>query len=400
MLRFGGWHRSHWRVRNAPPHDTDVSWRHRCSFPILHTLDRRARAHTTIANPQNSGPIRTFSLPPPTPPALSTSAIRSPQRAAAVSPPCAHTRNAAYRVDVATPPRHSFPLRHSTTSSSSTCPFPSSLFSVLRSLFSSLHSATRPLATVPLLTFQPDAATSDAILQSIAADYSLSLTDIAAKHNTTIEALTAWLTRDDIDERLTAIESACARRARLTAANHLPAVAHVAKQALEEASDVLRLPPTTAPSVPSRSASAPPNPRAKPPRSCSASPTSPPAPAASATTPRRPLRARLRPRHRSQSLRPRTRTRRGCPPQPPTATLPHQKPCCSPRWLPSLPPRYRPPRWCLHLSQRVRHPRQSPPRSPRRSHRTRSTCHPAPRSSQAIAPYPPRSLTNSARNKN
>ncbi len=96
---------------------------------------------------------------------------------------------------------------------------------------------------MPLQPFQPDAATTDAILQSIAADYSLSLTDIAAQHQTTIEALTAWLTREDIDERLTAIESACARRARLTAANHLPAVAHVAKQALEEASDVLRLPP-------------------------------------------------------------------------------------------------------------------------------------------------------------
>ncbi len=92
-------------------------------------------------------------------------------------------------------------------------------------------------------SFNPDPATADAILQSIAAEYSLSLTDIANQHNTTIEALTAWLTREDIDERLTAIESACARRARLTAANHLPAVAHVAKQALEEASDVLRLPP-------------------------------------------------------------------------------------------------------------------------------------------------------------
>ncbi len=96
---------------------------------------------------------------------------------------------------------------------------------------------------MPTSPFNPDPATTDALLQSIAADYSLSLTDIAAQHNTTIEALTAWLTRDDIDERLTAIESACARRARLTAANHLPAVAHVAKQALEEASDVLRLPP-------------------------------------------------------------------------------------------------------------------------------------------------------------
>ncbi len=41
---------------------------------------------------------------------------------------------------------------------------------------------------MPLITFQPDAATTDAILQAIAAEYSLSLTDIAAQHNTTIEA--------------------------------------------------------------------------------------------------------------------------------------------------------------------------------------------------------------------
>ncbi len=171
----------------------------------------------------------------PTPPALSTSAPEpaptrrrrlTPVRTSAQRRPSGRRRRASTPFFLPPPLRHSAtqPLNHSTT----------------RPLD---HSPIRPLAPVPTSSFNPDPATSDAILQSIAADYSLSLTDFAAQHNTTIEALTAWLTREDIDERLSAIESACARRARLTAANHLPAVAHVAKQALEEASDVLRLPP-------------------------------------------------------------------------------------------------------------------------------------------------------------
>ncbi len=217
----------------------------------------RAHAHHVPAHPPRHPPTflsRLQPLPPSPFPHRNP-----PQPAAPVSPLCAHPRNAADGVDASTPLRHSASLRHFATSVLRS-PF-SVLFtllrhfatSVLRSPFSVLcslhsspplrHSATRPLDHLTTISFNPDPATTDAILQAIAADYSLSLTDIANQHNTTIEALTAWLTREDIDERLTAIESACARRARLTAANHLPAVAHVAKQALEEASDVLRLPP-------------------------------------------------------------------------------------------------------------------------------------------------------------
>ncbi len=193
------------------------------------------RAHNNSALPVHAQQHRTLSRPLPTPPIRSTSAIRSPKpgfrRLAPVRTP-AQRRPSGRRRRALLPHFTTPPLDH----------FCSPL-SVLCSLFSSLCSATRPLDHLTTISFNPDPATADAILQSIAAEYSLSLTDIAAQHNTTIEVLTAWLTREDIDERLSAIESACARRARLTAANHLPAVAHVAKQALEEASDVLRLPP-------------------------------------------------------------------------------------------------------------------------------------------------------------
>ncbi|MFN0011596.1 MAG: hypothetical protein ACKVS8_08125 [Phycisphaerales bacterium] len=59
-------------------------------------------------------------------------------------------------------------------------------------------------------------------LLSASLDPSLSLLDIAAAHNLTLDQLTAWMARPDVAEQLAALHSAAALRVRIVAANHLP----------------------------------------------------------------------------------------------------------------------------------------------------------------------------------
>ncbi|HEX8875564.1 MAG TPA: hypothetical protein VF777_02370 [Phycisphaerales bacterium] len=80
-----------------------------------------------------------------------------------------------------------------------------------------------PSSPVPL--FSPDETTAAAIINDFAAQ-DLTLRDIADNYETTLESLTLWLARPDIKERLFALESACAARARLVVANNLAAIAN------------------------------------------------------------------------------------------------------------------------------------------------------------------------------
>ncbi|MBY0111343.1 MAG: hypothetical protein K2Y21_00870 [Phycisphaerales bacterium] len=86
------------------------------------------------------------------------------------------------------------------------------------------------------LHFNPSAATAATIINELASN-EITLLDIADRHETTLEALTLWMIRPDIAERLSALEYACARRARLTVANNLNAIANTLLHLLAEAKD-------------------------------------------------------------------------------------------------------------------------------------------------------------------
>jgi hypothetical protein len=66
------------------------------------------------------------------------------------------------------------------------------------------------------------------------ADPDLSLRNLADAHGTTLDALTLFLAREDIAERIAAIEHLAARRARLIAATSLSAVAAALARIVEE----------------------------------------------------------------------------------------------------------------------------------------------------------------------
>ena len=74
------------------------------------------------------------------------------------------------------------------------------------------------------LPFNPPSNSIPAILDSLASSC-LSLLQIAHAHNTTLDALTTWMTRPDIAERLDELHLLAAQRARLVAAQHLAAAA-------------------------------------------------------------------------------------------------------------------------------------------------------------------------------
>ncbi len=81
-----------------------------------------------------------------------------------------------------------------------------------------------PSSPAPL-PFTPSDQTAAAILDDFAAQDE-TLRGIADKYSTTLESLTLWLARPDIKERIFALESACAARARLVVANNLAAIAN------------------------------------------------------------------------------------------------------------------------------------------------------------------------------
>ncbi|MCC6952305.1 MAG: hypothetical protein IT433_12785 [Phycisphaerales bacterium] len=86
----------------------------------------------------------------------------------------------------------------------------------------------------PRAPFSPDPAQTDALISAIASDFNSSLAGIAEEYNTTLESLTLWMTRPDIAERLDALQSACAARVRLVAANFLPLAVETLRSVLAD----------------------------------------------------------------------------------------------------------------------------------------------------------------------
>ena len=80
---------------------------------------------------------------------------------------------------------------------------------------------TNPFATLTTLhSFCPSPECTEGILTALS-DPDATLRDIATHFETTLEALTAWMKRDDIQERLDNLDSAIAARTRLLATNSL-----------------------------------------------------------------------------------------------------------------------------------------------------------------------------------
>jgi len=75
---------------------------------------------------------------------------------------------------------------------------------------------------MPTHDFNPAPHVADEILTDLATDPHASIAALAAKHHTTVAALTLWITRPDIDDRLAVFDSLFARRARLIATAMLP----------------------------------------------------------------------------------------------------------------------------------------------------------------------------------
>jgi hypothetical protein len=82
-------------------------------------------------------------------------------------------------------------------------------------------------------TFEPTPEAAEPIIRDLT-DPSIALTDVAARHNTSLEALILWLETPDTAARIDAIDSAVARRARLVATNYLPNVAQALARILDE----------------------------------------------------------------------------------------------------------------------------------------------------------------------
>ena len=88
----------------------------------------------------------------------------------------------------------------------------------------------------PDLTLPPCHSATWPLLASLL-DPSLSLLDIANKHNLTLEALAALLTRPDIAERVDELHILAAQRARLVASQHLAAAASALASILHVGND-------------------------------------------------------------------------------------------------------------------------------------------------------------------
>lgn len=84
--------------------------------------------------------------------------------------------------------------------------------------------------------FNPDPEATDRVLHDLSQP-NLSLLEVAEAHETSVQALTLFMARPDIAERLDTIDSAVSRRARHIAANHLGFGARTLATILEEYTD-------------------------------------------------------------------------------------------------------------------------------------------------------------------
>ncbi len=89
-----------------------------------------------------------------------------------------------------------------------------------------------PDITHPPRPFTPSPAQADTLLSELAAD-DLTLRDIAEQHNTSLDALNLWLMRPDIDARLAAMTTVCAKRTRLIASNRSVHIARILGRLLD-----------------------------------------------------------------------------------------------------------------------------------------------------------------------
>ncbi|MFA6046378.1 MAG: hypothetical protein WC718_15445, partial [Phycisphaerales bacterium] len=74
-----------------------------------------------------------------------------------------------------------------------------------------------------LTPFTPTREIADQVIDALGSPDN-TLREVASDFNTTVEALTLWMTRPDIADRLNAIHSAVTYRSRLIATNFLPGV--------------------------------------------------------------------------------------------------------------------------------------------------------------------------------
>ncbi len=88
-----------------------------------------------------------------------------------------------------------------------------------------------PASEVRLARFTPSPALEAAIIERLA-DPHASLYNIATENQTSVEALSLWMSRPEIAARIDAIESVVLRRARFVARNFLPAAARTAAHIL------------------------------------------------------------------------------------------------------------------------------------------------------------------------
>lgn len=134
--------------------------------------------------------------------------------------------------------------------------------------------------------FRPTPEQRESLFDALV-DPSLCFSDIAKRFNTTLDALTLFITQPDNMQELSTFESASALRIRLVATNCLSKVIHRLAQHLDEANreaDQNSRPPRSKPtrSKPSKPAAATTKPTAAPAHSSSASPISPPSPSTTA----------------------------------------------------------------------------------------------------------------------
>lgn len=88
--------------------------------------------------------------------------------------------------------------------------------------------------SAPRLSFTPSEAQSDQILTELA-DPSKSLLSVAHTHNTSPEALSLWLSRPEISERISSMRSSAALRTRWLATDRLPACAELSVRVVRAA---------------------------------------------------------------------------------------------------------------------------------------------------------------------
>lgn len=84
--------------------------------------------------------------------------------------------------------------------------------------------------------FSPSSEAASAIVHALI-DPTMTLMDIAATHDTSLDGLTLWMASDDAQKRILDLQSALAARARLAATAHLPTAVETLHQILLNAND-------------------------------------------------------------------------------------------------------------------------------------------------------------------